>query len=91
LKLGELVNLDSMDLWKSFKDGVLTACDELCGKTLVRRDRGHTWWWNEEVKDAIARKKKAYKELCKIGFENKLKYRKSRNETKKEGRPKKEM
>jgi len=49
----------------------------------VERDRGNTWWWNEEVKDAIARKKKAYKELCKIGSENKLKYRKTRNETKK--------
>jgi len=36
------------------------------------------------VKDAIARKKKACKELCKIGSEeNKLKYRKTRNEIKK--------
>jgi len=68
-----------MDLWKSCKDKVLTACDKLYGKTLVRRDRGNTWWWNEEVKDA-----KAYKELCKIeSEENKLKYRKTRNETKK--------
>jgi len=40
-RFAELVNLDSMDLWKSFKVGVLTACDELCGKTLVRRDRGN--------------------------------------------------
>jgi len=40
----------------------LTACDELCGKTLVRRDQGNIWWWNEEVKDAKARKKKAFKE-----------------------------
>jgi len=46
--------------------------------------RGNKWWWNEEVKDAIARKKKAYKELYETGSEkNKLKYRKTRNETKK--------
>jgi len=78
----ELINLDSMYLWKSFKDGVLTACDKLHGKTLVRRDQGNTWWWNEEVKGAIARKKKAYKELCKNGSkENKLNYRKTRNKT----------
>jgi len=62
----------------------LTACDELCGKTLIKKDRGNTWWWNEEVKDAIARKRKAYKELCKIGSEeNKLKHKKTRNKTKK--------
>jgi len=36
------------------------------------------------VKDAIARKKKAYKDMCKLGSEeNKLKYRKTRSETKK--------
>jgi len=36
------------------------------------------------VKDARARKKKAYKELCKNGSEEKkLMYRKTRNETKK--------
>ena len=29
----ELVDTDSMDLWGSYKNGVLQACDELCGKT----------------------------------------------------------
>jgi len=81
--VGELVNLD---LWICGNPSrmVLTACDELCEKMLVRRDRGNTWWWNEGVKDALARKKKADKELCNIGSkENKLKYKKTRNETKK--------
>ena len=41
--------------------GVLKACDELCGKTKARGDRGNTWWWNRQVKDAIDRKKKALK------------------------------
>ena len=43
-------------MWGSYKSGVLKACDEYCGKTKARGDRGNTWWWNELVKDAIDRK-----------------------------------
>ena len=28
----EFVDTDSMDLWGSYKNGVLQVCDELCGK-----------------------------------------------------------
>ena len=35
----EPVSTDASDLWKTFKDGVLKACDEVCGKK-SRRDRG---------------------------------------------------
>ena len=57
---------------------------ELCGKKLVRRDGGSTWWWNEGVKDAVAKKKKAFKDLFKDGCEaNKLLYNKIWNKTKK--------
>ena len=46
--------------------------------------RGNTWWWNEQVKDAIDRKKKAFKLSCtNRSAESKYKYRKARNETKK--------
>ena len=31
-----------MDLWESYKNGVLKACDDLCGKTKGRRDQGNT-------------------------------------------------
>ena len=58
------MDIDSKDLWGSYKNGVLKACDELCGKTKARGDRGNTWWWNEQVKDAIDRKKKALKSRC---------------------------
>ena len=34
----ELVSTDAPDLWKTFKDGVLKACDEVCGKKKSRRD-----------------------------------------------------
>ena len=63
-------------MWKTFKDGVLKACDQLCGKKKSTRDQGDMWWWNEEVKDIIARKKAAFKELCRFPSEkNKTQYK----------------
>ena len=47
-----------------FKDGVLRACYEVCGKKRGRRSKGDTWWWNEEVKKAVSRKKDAHKAVC---------------------------
>ena len=49
-RVKKLVSTDAPDLCKTFKDGVLKACDEVCGKKKSRRDRGDMWWWNEEVK-----------------------------------------
>ena len=68
-RVKELMSTDAPDLWKTFKDGVLKACDELCGKKKSRRDQGDMWWWNEEVKDTITRKKAAFKELCRFPLE----------------------
>ena len=54
---------------------MLKACDEVCGKKKGRRDQGDTWWWNEDVKETIARKKDVHKEICKSGTElNKARY-----------------
>ena len=56
----------------------------MCGKTKGRKDQGNTWWWNEQVKEAIDRKKKAFKTWCKNrSAENKSNYRKARNRTRK--------
>ena len=42
------------------------------------------WWWNEEVKDTIARKKAAFKELCRFpSEETKTQYKCFRNQTRK--------
>ena len=80
----ELVDTDSMDLWRSYKKEVLRDCDELCGKTKGGGDRGNTWWWNEQVRDAIDRKKKSFKLWCtNRSLKSKNNYRKARNETKK--------
>ena len=42
------MDAEAVDLWESYKNGVLKACDDLCGKTKGRRDQGNTWWWNEQ-------------------------------------------
>ena len=71
-------------MWKTFKDGVPKACDELCVKKKSRRDQGNMWWWNEEVKDTIKRKKAAFKELCRFpSEENMTQYKRIRNQTRK--------
>ncbi|XP_068739418.1 uncharacterized protein [Montipora capricornis] len=83
-RVGELVSADAPDLWECFKEGVLKACDEVCGKKKGRRDQGGTWWWNEDVKEAIARKKDTRKDMCKSGTEaNKARYKNMKNRAKK--------
>ena len=78
----ELVSTDAPDLWKIFRDGVLKACDKLCGKK-SRRDQGDMWWVNEEIKDTITRKA-AFKELCRFPSEqNKTQYKCIKNQTRK--------
>ena len=58
------------------------ACDEACGKRKGRTNHGHTWWWNEEVKEAIQQKKVAYKKMCKNrSRKNKAKCKNIKNQT----------
>ena len=65
------------------KEGVLKACDKVCGKKKGKRDQGDTWWWNEDVKEVIARKD-VHKEMCKSGTEaNKARYKNMKNWAKK--------
>ena len=83
-RVKELVSTDAPDLWKTFRNGVLKACNELCGKKKSRRDQGDMWWWNEEVKDTITRKKAAFKELCRFpSKQHKTQYKRIRNQTRK--------
>ena len=46
------------DLWESFGNSMLMACDEVCGKKKGRKDRGDTWWWNKDVQEIIAIRRK---------------------------------
>ena len=56
----------------------------MCGKKKSRRDQGDLWWRNEEVKDIIAKKKAAFKELYRFpSEENKTRYKRLRNQMRK--------
>ena len=82
----ELVDVETTNLWKSFRDGDLKACDELCRKKKVRKNEGNKWWWNEEVRNAIAKKERSIKNVLQNWFgleERKVANRKMRNQTKK--------
>ena len=43
---------------------MLQASDEVYEKKKDRRNHGHTWRWNEEVKEAIQRNNVAYIMMC---------------------------
>ena len=67
-------------MWGHFKNGVLEACDEMCGKTRGRRSKGDTWWWNEVVKEAVLSRKDALKAMCQNSTEkNKRRYKRMKN------------
>ena len=49
-----------------------------------RRSKGDTWWWNEEVKEAVSIKKEAHKAMCQNSTEeNKRRYKSMKNNAKK--------
>ena len=52
-KVIKLVDVEVPNFRVHFKDGVLKACDEVYGNKRGGRSKGDTWWWNEEVKEAV--------------------------------------
>ena len=39
------------------------------GRRIWRRSKGDTWWWKEEVKEAVSWKKGAYRAICQNSIE----------------------
>ena len=79
-KIIKLVDVGAPNLWGRFKDGGLEPCDEVRGKKMGRRSKGDVWWWNEEVKEAVSRKKEAHKALYQnSAVENKRRYEGMKN------------
>ena len=81
-RVRELVDVDAPNLRNTFKNSMLQAYDEVCEKKKDRKKHGDTWWWNEEVKEAIQLKKVAYKMCKNRSEENKAKYMNIKNRTK---------
>ena len=38
------------------------ACYGACGMKRERRSKADTWWWNEELKEAVSRRKDAHRQ-----------------------------
>ena len=50
----------------------------------VGRSKGDTWWRNEEVKEAVSRKKDAHKAMCQNNIEeNENRHKSMKNKAKK--------
>ena len=43
-RVKKLVDVDAPNLWNTFKNSMLQACDEVCGKKKRRRNHVDTWW-----------------------------------------------
>ena len=56
----ELVDIVVPNVCWRFKDGVLEACNKVCEKMTGRRSEEDTWWWNDEVKEAVSKMKYAH-------------------------------
>ena len=83
-KVIKVVDVGAPNLWEHFKDKVLKACDEVCGKKRRRRSKGDTWWWNDKVKKAVSRKKEAHKAMYQNSTEeNNKRYKGMKNKAKK--------
>ena len=64
-----------------FKDGVLWACDDMCERKRGWRNKGDTWWWNEEL---MLRTKAVCKTICRNSTEyNKNWYDNTNNKSRK--------
>ena len=83
-RVKESIDVDAPDIWNDFKNKILKACDEACSKKKGGRNHEDNWSWNEEMKEAIRKKKVAYQKMCEnLSEKNKAKYKNIKNLAKK--------
>ena len=51
---------DVDDLWNELKSTLLDATERVCGRTKGPARHKETWWWNDEVSEAIGVKRRAF-------------------------------
>ena len=63
----ELSQTSSVDVrWTSLKDKLLQATKQVCGVSSNHPWRKQTWWWNNQVEEAVREKRRCFK-LWKAG------------------------
>jgi len=45
------------DHWQQMKGIMMESAQDICGMTKGPRRQNETWWWNEEVAEAVREKK----------------------------------
>ena len=56
----ELSQTSSVDVrWTSLKDKLLQATKQVCGVSSNHPWRKQTWWWNNQVEEAVREKRRA--------------------------------
>ena len=61
-KSEELNNRVSVnDIWNSIKSDLLESSDEVCGKTKGPPRHKVTWWWNDNVAQAVEEKRRLFR------------------------------
>ena len=70
-KANEEVNSKSgpEDRWNAMKGAWLSAADQVCGWTKGPPRHRETWWWNEEVAEAVEEKRALYSVWKRTGIE----------------------
>ncbi|KAL1446149.1 hypothetical protein WDU94_012366 [Cyamophila willieti] len=69
--------------WQDYKNCLVSAAEEVCGRTSGKRRWKETRWWNERVKTAVLEKNKAFRIYFKNRTpENKEQYQRSKRNAK---------
>jgi len=65
--------------WQQMKGIMMESARDICGMTKGPRTHKETWWWNEEVAEAVREKKIKYRKWKKVNRkEARMEYTKSR-------------
>ena len=82
---GHMAGEDVEKAWKELKEGIVEAASRVCGvvkRTKCRKKRSR--WWNEEVREAVKKKKLMYRRLLDTGTEeSRREYNEAKVEAKK--------
>ena len=71
------------DHWQQMKGIMMESAQDICGMTKGPRRHKETWWWNEEVAEAVRNKKIKYGKWKKENTEEaRMEYKKSRKNAK---------
>src|SRR5271170_8061862 len=52
---------DVEGVWKGLKTCLLEVADDVCGRTKGQSRHRETWWWNDEVANAVEVKRNLYR------------------------------